>query len=321
VRVGTDEKFAACFLSRCAVGLDLPDDGEIDDGVRVSQTLAVGLGEYWPEQLGTLTMEEIRETGLVLYVTAPAANPRLVDSENDALKRRLDNVLNSLLVCGVPSFGKGFVFIGANVGGEIDVRTYGSVAPLWATAGLPDFVVGMSELRRAVKLNRRLQQIQTAQDGRWGRLRRGVNTLLKANKEPNSYGDRLHQLVRTAEALIRPRVGHSQYDFAHRGQTFAVPSAETQKILLHLYELRSHVEHLHDPMERLQGSRDERIGMVNLRTRQADVLARFAVGHVLDSDSLCEAFSSDDRIDQFWSLNDHERAARWGDRVDVCCVA
>lgn len=65
------------------------------------------------------------------------------------------------------------------------------------------------------------------------------------------------------------------------------------------------------------GTRAERRAKVNLRTRQADVLARFALGRVLGSDDLYEAFSTDARIDAFWALPNHGRNQQWGVAIDL----
>lgn len=319
MRVDTNEKFAAHFLSRCRLQPDVPDDGEIEDGVRVARRLIMDMG-HWPEWLGTLTMNEIQEPGLVIYVTAPTLQPAVLDAENEALAQKVNDVFNALLLQGVPRFLKGLTLGGANAEGRLEVRQYTGLRELWTTWELPEFVVGMPELRRAVRLSRRLRQMQDARDGRWGRLVRGVNALLKANRERNDHGDRLHQFVRALEALVKPRMLQSRGDFAHRGQTFAVASTETREILLQLYDVRSHVEHVHAAMDALEGTREERIATVNRRTRQVDVLARFALLRVLESDEIYETFSADDQIDAFWRLLDDERVRRWGQRVEIRSV-
>lgn len=322
MHVDVNSKFAAVFMSRCAVGQQLPDEIDLGAGVRAGGKVAVDMG-HWSEWLGSLAMDELREDGLLIYVTAPAEHPAILDGENVALGRRLDDVLNGLLMQGVPSFMRGFILNGANVGGEIQVRQHSGMRHVEATWESERFVVGMSQLTNAVGLARQLREIQDASDAKWARLVRGVRTLLKANREDNAHGGRLHQFVRALEGLIKPRIAKSGGDFAHRAQTFAVASGETREILVQMFSIRSHVEHLHAALDAvLPGATEaERIALVNRRTRQADALARFSLCKVLEFAQLYDTFSSDERIDGFWALQDGERRAIWGDRLDVRGVA
>ena len=322
MHVGTNEKFAAFFLSRCKLRADVPADAEVDRGIWVARTIAIDLGP-WPEWLGTLTVDELQEPGLVLYATSPSRRPEVLDAEHDSLQRAVQDVFHGLTLHGVPSFNKGANIVGANVNGELRVRRYSNLQELRTASGLPPFVVGIAELQRAVTAGQRLREMQDENvnspvNARWARLLRGVSVLLKANLAANEFGDRLHQFVRVLEALIKPRIQQSRRDFAHRAQTFVVANAPTARILDEMYDLRSHVEHVHAAMDALAtGSREERIATVNLRTRQADVLARVALGRVIESDVLYETFSTDDRVDEFWRLRDDQRRQQWGERIDL----
>ena len=60
---------------------------------------------------------------------------------------------------------------------------------------------------------------------------RGVNILFnELQQQPGQ--DRLHQFVRSLEALILPDVGNTKHQFAHRCQTFARGCADTRATLL-----------------------------------------------------------------------------------------
>ncbi len=176
-------------------------------------------------------------------------------------------------------------------------------------------------MRRVLSLADRLEEIQAVAGARWMRLGRAVSTLLKANKETNERGDRLHQFVRALEGLIMPRVGRSADDFSHRGQTFAVARADTAAILRDIFNLRSQVEHLHLPTEILIGPAPDRIEHVNRRTRQADVLARFAITRVLETPDLFQnVFDQDAHTEAFWDMPDGVRVAHWGPRIDIAPI-
>ena len=72
---------------------------------------------------------------------------------------------------------------------------------------------------------------------------RGLNTLFKGLKEKTSQ-DRLHQFVRSLEALILPDKGNTNKQFVYRCQTFARAGDDTHNLLLEAYAMRSDTEHL-----------------------------------------------------------------------------
>ncbi len=113
---------------------------------------------------------------------------------------------------------------------------------------------------------------------------------------------------------MKPRIGGSRNDFAHRGQTQALNNADTREVLLQLYDLRSYVEHLNVPTDALPpgGTEHQRRELVNRRTRQADTLARFTFLRILESSALLDAFRTDDQIDAFWQT-EHGRGFGCGE--------
>ena len=122
------------------------------------------------------------------------------------------------------------------------------------------------------------------------------------------------------EGLTVPRVGQSTDDFAHRCQTFArVPTRS--KTLRQLYELRNHVEHMHEASLLLPGSSErQRFDLADHRTRQADLLARFALWRVLTCEALFQHYKSDADIAAFWRLQDGERRAIFGKPMDLDAI-
>jgi hypothetical protein len=152
---------------------------------------------------------------------------------------------------------------------------------------------------------------------------RGIRTLLLANRETNTVGDRLHQFVRAVEAVIKPRAGSGRNDFAHRGQTLTLNNAETREILLQLYDARSLVEHLNKPTDALPpgGTAEQERRLMDRRTRQIDLLARDVFVRILESPELLEALRTDDQIDAFWRMEHGERIRLWGHRLDVARIA
>ena len=64
----------------------------------------------------------------------------------------------------------------------------------------------------------------------------------------------------------------------------------------------------------------EPIALVNRRTRQADLLARFALLRVLESPTMFNIFRTEQQIQEFRQLDDAERESLWGDRLDILAI-
>jgi hypothetical protein len=104
------------------------------------------------------------------------------------------------------------------------------------------------------------------------RTNRGLNIL--SNGLQQTGQNRLHQLVRSLEALILPDVGKTEKQFAHRCQTFARAGDETRALLLEAFAMRSDTEHVHSWDEAVQGyPADQRANVCWQRTRQIEHLA------------------------------------------------
>lgn len=318
MRVHVNAEYACWFFSRSDVADDLPEDTEVGDHIYVTRNLGIDLAQHWEKELGSFIAEEIKAGGLALCVTAPVDS----DAENEALKQQCMDVLDGLLLQGVPRFEKGMSMTGANVDGEIKVQSYANLRHVEPTSWeAPEFRLGLVAIQRAVRFGARLRTMQNATEQQWGRLSRGIRALLNANRMSNKHGDRFHQFVSAVEALIKPRQGKTQKDFVHRSQTLAVALNETQEALAQMFDIRSNVEHLHSIIKGLPGDRAERIELANRLTRQIDALARFSFCRVLESETLFNLFKLDEQIDEFWARPDHERRQIWGNGLDIRAVA
>jgi hypothetical protein len=320
MRVEPNAKFGAFFLSQCAVRADLPQEEELQPGMWATRRLGFEMAEHWQAWLGSLAADEMKQNGFGMYVTASSSTPDVIDRENAALEQRANDLLNALLLQGVPRIERGFVAHGVNRNGTLEIRGYSPMDHHYRTSGL-FFSVGLAEARRAQTLAERLRHVENSQPD-WTRLMRGIRTLLLANRETNTVGDRLHQFVRAVEAMIKPRAGSSRNDFAHRGQTLTLNNAETREILLQLYDARSLVEHLNKPTDALPpgGTAEQERGLMDRRTRQIDLLARDVFIRILESPELLETLRTDDQIDAFWRMEHGERIRLWGHRLDVARI-
>lgn len=326
MRVPPGAKFACWFFSHARLADDVPSDAPVADGVYVARELGVGFEPHWKEWLGSLVASAIKIGGLALYVVAPSQHPEILDDDNEALRRRCEDVLHGLLLQGVPVFEQSMSFGGANVGGQMRVRQYASGRELEHTFDAPDFVPDLTIIHRAVQFARRLRVMQDAKGREWGRLLRSTRVLLNGNRVTNAHGERFHQFTRVLDGLAKTEKGAGARQFAHRIQTFAVADKETRETLLAMYEIRGTVEHVNDLLDAIvaEASVDpvaSRIERANRFMRQIDALARFAICRILESDDLFETFRLEDQVDAFWALPDDQRIAKWGMRLDIRPIA
>jgi hypothetical protein len=316
MRIAPGEKFACYAFTRCWLADGMPPEIELRPRLCGATSLDFDVEEHWQAWLGSITMDELREANLVIYTTMASSRPEILDEENAGLAKSLDYVLFGLVLQGIPLHYRGYSMNGANVAGEINVRQFSNLSRYESTYEIPEFRPGAKELRRAEALAVRLRRVNEG-GADWARLRRGVNALLRGSRMDDGT-ERLHQFVRALEALIKPDIGNTKRQFAHRiDQTFTVANDETRETLNQIFDLRSRIEHVHDPLDVLDGDRDVRIATANRRTRQVDVLARFAVTRVLEDDALFDTFRTEPGIEAFWARPDALRAAAWGRRLDL----
>lgn len=318
MRIAPGEKFACYAFTRCWLADGVPREIELRPRLWAATSLDFNVAEHWKTWLGSITVDELREANLILYTTMASSRPEILDDENVTLTKVLDYVLFGLVLQGIP-VNRAYSLGGAHVRGEINVRQFSHLSGYRPTPGLGEFKPGVNELRRAEALSTRLQRVNEG-DADWARLRRGVKALLQGSRMDDCT-ERLHQFVRALEALIKPDIGKTKRQFADRiNQTFTVPTAETRATLEQIYELRNRIEHLHGPLDVLPGDCESRIAAADRRTRQVDVLARFALTRVLQDDQLFNRFKTDEGIEAFWALPDADRAAAWGPRLDLRSV-
>ena len=137
------------------------------------------------------------------------------------------------------------------------------------------------------------------------------------------YGDaRLHQFVRAAEAVVKPRIGETRRQFLHRSTLFIGATEDNRALLGHLFDLRSAAEHLNEFENLLQdvpAAERQRAGW--LRSYQAELLAGRIYRRILADPAALALFRTDAEVDTFWALTDRERQDRWGPSFDLQGVA
>ena len=204
---------------------------------------------------------------------------------------------------------------GASEGAVPVIRRMSKVATFYQSNGWRREPIDKAWLEDGIILRKGVVAME-ADKTEFRRVIRGLKTLFKGLQEKGP--DRLHQFVRSIEALILPVVGKTQKQFVNRSQTFARPGDETQAVLREVFDMRSGTEHLH-PWDKAvrKYPAEEREDVCWQRTRQIERLACDAYSRLLRNSMLRSYFRTDTKIEDFWKLRANQRSAIWGKPLDI----
>ena len=309
-------KFALLTVNN--VYTDLSQDAfQLSDGTWIMPEVPVNDFGNWKEAIGSLRMERLGRANLVLFVEEPSDNP---DIAGDAQHQRLDKDLHILfcmlhLRTGIECAEGADMLCGSSENGVPGIRLMSQMPTFYQSKGWRRAPITKAWLEDGLVLRTGVGVMETDQT-QFRRVIRGLNILFNGLKETGQ--DRLHQFVRSLEALILPDIGKTEKQFAHRCQTFARAGDDTRALLLEAFGMRSDTEHLNPWDEAVQSyPADQREDVCWHRTRQIEHLACDAYSRVLRDAALREHFRTEAAIAVFWKLPDDQRRALWGKPLDI----
>ena len=310
-----------CLLTFNNAYTDLPNEPfQLSDGtwilhgVPVTEDLVT-----WGKWLGSIRLNRLRSANLVLLVEEPSEFPQVLG----AVHQRISNDIGLLYHMLHPRVGidisddEGADRLGgSSVNGMPDIRRVEQMPKFYRTQGCPRAPITRDWLESSLVLRSGFSETET-EGTQFRRLIRGLITLFKGLKEKTGQ-DRLHQFVRSLEALVLPDIGKTTKQFVRRCQTFARAGKDTHELLSQAFDMRSATEHLNPWDEPVQCyPLDEREAVCLHRTRQIERLACDAYSRLLCDTALREHFRSDDAIAMFWNLPDTQRYRYWGTPLDI----
>lgn len=317
MEIRNNYKFAAIAFSRSTSVLK--SRTKVGEGLFFLPQLPFEVDSKWQEWLGQLRSDEILRANLVLFATGPSANPGVFDVENQKLQRAILKLLYSLLVLGIPSYANMNVLQGANQDGCITVSQVARMPTFYVGSGSSPYVVNDDVVAQTRRIFESMETIYSL-PGKFVQLTRGLKAFLQAMAEENDY-DRLHQFIRSIDALLMTDKGQGKKQFKDRCRTFTLCARELEQVLDSMYELRGRVEHLRDWHDLFQKSNDqERLSTANRRTRQAEALSRHVYKEILATPTLLNIFEGNQSIIEFWRLPEDERARVWSNKFDLDSV-
>jgi hypothetical protein len=313
------EKFALLAIRSVRSGIQSAGSALLSDGTRVFTELqpVFDAQPIWKDWLGSLRLKRLGGANLVLVHSAPSSRPEILDDGHLLLDKHLTKLFYILRLALVIEYYGADMLLGSLLHGEVQIRQVSEVPGFRPTRGSAPDLVTIDSLEEAVRRVRHLDAMESRLP-RFARFIRGLNTLVEGLQHEHGE-DRMHQFVRSLEALILPDAGKTRGQFIHRCQTFAKAGAAAQQVLGEAFDMRSDTEHLNEwNCSLLSYPENDRENVALQRTRQMERLACFAYCRVLDDVVLSRHFETEDMLRAFWtSIDDATRRRSVGQQVDL----
>jgi hypothetical protein len=201
-----------------------PDDQDykhqLSDGTWICARVPVTIDTHWKEWIGTIRLERLENSNLIMIVSEGSANPQLLDEHHEKLKKRLSQTFSLLQLCGVLEYGGANLLCGSFFNGKSEIRQMSEFPFFYQTMGYSRTPVTIKHLEKAVQLRKALEEMDSSPED-FKRLKWGWRVLMDGLQKEHGE-ERIHQFVRSLEALILPEVGKTKRQFTHRCQTIRV---------------------------------------------------------------------------------------------------
>ncbi len=268
----------------------------------------------WREWLGSIRADQVAGSNLFLVSKLASATPDILDGENQLLLERVKHFYVGLLLSVMfsPSH-KPVMLTGARRDGVIGVRQSVDLELPTPQVFQPYPPVVADDIVSAAELGQKLDAMlpQAVPSG----LRRFVRTLriyvqTRATTDPL---ERIHQYCRCIEGLIQPAIGKTKQQFKSRTELFIGPGHHD--LMGALYDIRSHVEHIHENRYLEPFDRAFRLDLVK-KEAIVEYIARTALARIIGQDALWPYFGNTAALDKFWALSRDDRRKSWGNPID-----
>ncbi len=313
-------KFA--ILAVESVFSNIPENCEeqLSDGTWILGSFPVDVEAFWREWFGSIRWDEIRKSNVVLVRASASANPKILDAEHETLGKHLSEAFYLLQLSAVLEYEGADLLKGSVINGGVQIRQSSELSHFKKTKGYTRAPVTLKRLEDATKGRAVLEQMHASSE-KFKRVMRGLNVLMSGLQQERG-DERLHQFVRSLEALTVPETGKTRKQFAHRCQTFTGTSAVAKKILEEAFDMRSDTEHLNDWEKSLQEyPAADRENVAFQRARQMERLACFAYLRIFQDEAVRQHFRTESAQGDFWKkIDEAARKKIWGEQLDLAAI-
>jgi hypothetical protein len=221
----TKSKFAMLTVNN--VYTDLPAAAfQLSDGTWVMPAVPVSDLGIWKDWIGSIRMERLGRAIWFSLSKSRRLAPEIVDEVHQRLDKALSDLFYMLhLRTGIEVAEGADLLCGSSIDGVPGIRQMSHMPAFHQSKGWKRAPITAAWLEEGLVLRAGVAAMD-ADRTQFRRVVRGLVTLFKGLQETGQ--DRLHQFVRSLEALILPDIGSTQKQFAHRCQTFARAGDDNQ---------------------------------------------------------------------------------------------
>ncbi len=307
------EKFAFLGLN---IELNTLDALSLPDGYTLLQE-PISLPDHWKQWLGSQRVEEVEACQAYMAIKMKATQPGVLDADDKRLRNLIGHWYWGVLLQGrFVTVDDPFIIAGSCGPKELDVRHF-EVLHGTGQAVLEHYpAITAADLENGFTLGNTLCQIaDESADQKW-RLRRCLSIYQEARAKTDIL-DRVHQFVRCIEGLIVSEQGDGKKRFKSRSELFIGPRHHDW--MGELYELRGHIEHLHENQHLEEFDRDVRLDIAR-KEAISEFIARTCLVRILSHRDLRQHFGNVDALRAFWQLDRQQQIKLWGQPVDLNAV-
>jgi hypothetical protein len=205
---------------------------------------ALDLPTEWREWLGTFRLEEVENCSLFLLAKAEAKEPGVDDAESRLLRDRVAHWFGGLmLVSKFHQTAEPFIASGGRAADEVVVQHYQALVPPQRAIVDEQENVTTELLTSAALIGESIAAFEVPGLPDHWRLLRCLG-IYQAARCDRDMLNRVHQFTRCIEGLIVPEAGKTGRQFRQRTSIFIGDGYDD--LMGELYEVRSHVEHMHE---------------------------------------------------------------------------
>ncbi|MGA7991535.1 MAG: hypothetical protein WCC53_08905 [Thermoanaerobaculia bacterium] len=291
-----------------------PEPVEIGNGCWLLTELPEEVEDFWKQILGNLTARAISESTLVVLLAVPRRQGEYASSQPYKLRRTLGHLISLACFGRVPKAHNGHYCLGHSRKLE-QFQEWPGYIPT-PRAYFP--IVRRDDFAFAVQRVKVVEDLMREQN-KFYRVRMGLlamDNLMRADYAAS----RLHLAVRALDGVLATRQGRGEKDFIQRAQYLIRESEENRTLLKTLYRLRSHVEHLKNPVDYVESQQpaiEDPLREAFRLSFQAELIASHAWHRFLHNEELIHRFDSDHGIQASWSDASDTLREAWGDPLDL----
>ena len=174
-----NHKFACVALENAGVDPGLRNPLSLGGDVMIMFEPPFPLDGVWQGWLGSLQVEQLGRSNIVLIANRISASPDVLDHENEDLRQQVISLCYAMFLLEVFHYDSGLVLTGANAGGTVSVRQVSRLEKLYRPNRVAIARLDQANLLTAGRVAVGMRTVHAGR-GQYIRLRKGFHSWLQA---------------------------------------------------------------------------------------------------------------------------------------------